>query len=894
MTSANNPSQGYQPTSTNMVQIIDNVIKGYKMGSLRALAQEPVQNSKDASLDGQTVKVEYRLHRRTLADGTQTHMLTITDSGTKGLGGDFITQDEIDRRGGTLPIGADWAAFEGQGYTKTDQDALGSRGQGKSAFLFHSEPPNPSDHERRRMVIIYDTLLPDNQYRLGVRYASPRDTAKTPPYQGNEARQQVSSADFCIDEDLIFPLCLEPLTQPGSRIIVPYLREEAVDAFRNRELEKWLEMCWWRALQTGELQIQIVDEHDRSRSVKIPKWWRNQFWGSGHEPSGTYVVRNLEIPNHEGMKIKRIVLLNDDDLAPHKHLYDDDEPEYDGVQLMRGRQWIETLGIKQSSISSFISSEHRDGFRGFVEFDKKLDQELRSDDYERPQHDGYDRRRALIRDIIRTIADSVKEFSEQQGWLDEEPSPEEVSKRERDIAQQFLNAFVNPSNPVPPVDGRDNAPGGTRWNIDLRIDYPQERTTRVNWGEKVSNISASCETEPARNWGSVVFELQSVDTEGKSKSLKRERAYMKEDGSTSVRFPDIAVLKGTSNNPHMHCPIEGRYSLRTVLCEYEGEESIAKASRSVYVQDDPPEVAPKPIVLSVNAKNLEDPERRRINHGEKVRIEIVVTNRGIDDRELVLDAVLAASALPGNLVEGIDAPRSLQLADRKKFTARGTARLGDTHMPTDVYSGSVKLLNDLPLRDESLMTMTLAPGVHHLRVDLYDAQTDEIIANASRQIFFEQDLKGATGELPFELKRQETMPNEDREASPSWWMKRPENLGEPYTLYYSPKHHLYKIAEKANEGTRNKKWGSVAFIREICADALLDWMHEPYSEGNDDSRYRMISDMSERSPRHRRLSEQIDQFKDIRAPDIESTDTLSEHRRKIVANMVRILEEGDA
>ena len=35
----------FVPTVTNMVTIVRNIIEGYGMGPIRALAQEPVQNS---------------------------------------------------------------------------------------------------------------------------------------------------------------------------------------------------------------------------------------------------------------------------------------------------------------------------------------------------------------------------------------------------------------------------------------------------------------------------------------------------------------------------------------------------------------------------------------------------------------------------------------------------------------------------------------------------------------------------------------------------------------------------------------------------------------------------------------------------------------------------------
>ena len=79
------------------------------------------------------------------------------------------------------------------GYTKEDEDALGSRGQGKAAFLYHSHLPPSASFCQDRMMILYDTLLADGTYRLGVRYANPSDTVQSPPLSEDQARSTVST-----------------------------------------------------------------------------------------------------------------------------------------------------------------------------------------------------------------------------------------------------------------------------------------------------------------------------------------------------------------------------------------------------------------------------------------------------------------------------------------------------------------------------------------------------------------------------------------------------------------------------------------------------------------------------------------------------------------------------
>ena len=162
------------------------------------------------------------------------------------------------------------------------------------------------------------------------------------------------------------PQRLDPLNSVGTRIIVPHLSPEAVGAFRSGELNQWLQRCWWRAVQTG-MSIDIVDEHGNVQSVAVPSWWQNEPWRNGER--GVKLYNNLVIDEY--LKIKRIVLLYDESLSEPD--IEDIPPQFCGVQLLRGQQWIETLG---QELSDYIPRDKRLGFRGFVEFDRRTDRIL--------------------------------------------------------------------------------------------------------------------------------------------------------------------------------------------------------------------------------------------------------------------------------------------------------------------------------------------------------------------------------------------------------------------------------------------------------------------------------------------------------------------------------------
>ncbi|MCE2469592.1 MAG: hypothetical protein J4F32_03585, partial [Dehalococcoidia bacterium] len=311
-------------TPTNMVGRVRNIIRNYQT-PIRALAQEPVQNAKDAARGD--VVVEYQLHTQCPYDGQNAYTLTITDSNTIGLRGRPLSLAQIQEQGGVLHPDERWARFEGMDYANPDEDALGSRGQGKAAFLYHSRLPSASFPGEERMMILYDTLLEDGEYRLGVRYASPLDTVLRQPFYNDAAREIITSAYRAKDGTTI-PLALEPLTKVGTRVIVPHLSDEAVGAFRSGELYQWLQRCWWRAVQTG-LIIELIDEQGKRERVVAPAWWEGEPWKERVKPEGLRLYSDIDVG--DGLRIKRIVLRHDESIARV-------ESEFWGVQLLRGQQ----------------------------------------------------------------------------------------------------------------------------------------------------------------------------------------------------------------------------------------------------------------------------------------------------------------------------------------------------------------------------------------------------------------------------------------------------------------------------------------------------------------------------------------------------------------------------
>ena len=789
----------FVPTATNMVALVRSIIQGYRGGPIRALAQEPVQNSKDAAR-GQP-HVEYRLHKRRSVDDLDSYMLTVTDSNTSGLGGPILSFEDIQRRGNVLGRGDNWAAFEGMGYTKEDEDALGSRGQGKAAFLYHSDllksdPSSPQD----RMIVLYDTLLADGTYRLGVRYASPFDTVLAPPLVGEEARRTVSSC-YPYEDSREIELGLNPLSSVGTRIIVPHLSQEAVDSIHSGELCQWLQCCWWRAVQTG-LSIDIVDELGITESVTVPAWWRDEPWKQ--RKHGVKAYENIDVA--PGLKIKRIILLYDDRLD-QPDMEDDVQPRFHGVQLLRGQQWIETLGVA-AEFSDYVPRDRRAGFRGFVEFDRVTERELRR--AETSQHESFDRRVSGVKTLIAAIKNHVKEFAKEQGWATEEVT-RPASRGEQDAAMEFLR-FLSPKARGIPSNGRVSPGSGQlemdlaeteHWECDLRMDFPDPKLARVDWGQFLRNVAVEVKLEPPLSKPiTVSLELAYADERTSGVPVGESQSMALQDGVVSCVFGDFQVITGRPASKKIQCARSGKYKL-TAQIEANGTQ-VARSSRFFYVKEDPPARASRPYTVSISIENHTS-RQRRISKGDIVGVQISVTNRTTEAQTLVLNASLGDS--------------SPMLADMSEIETNGT--------PPGVspirVAGVQTQFTVNPTLSSPVKSINLPPGPHALRSDLF--LNGEIVAHASRIVYVEVDPAQPDDWPPFKI---EQISGEGHH--PRWQLEKKSR--DDWVLRYPPSYPLYRALGTSPSHGGARLSGVSAFVVDVCAEGIIEWAMEPLDNGD--------------------------------------------------------------
>ena len=811
----------YTTPPRNMVQEVRNIVEGYDMGPLRALAQDPVQNAYDARRPGADgpVRIEYQLHERSQHSGMPMFLLSVKDSNTTGLLGPALSPEDLHRRAqetGSLQLlpEENWAAWEAMGYTKVGEDALGSRGQGKASFLYHSCHPSglrgPDGHELKRMIILYDSLTPDNVYRLGIRLARPEDGVVTPPFEGNEARHIIQGT-WDRWEGPPIPLLLEPLSEIGTRIIVPFLSDVAVEALQSGELVKWLERCWWRAIQKGNIEIEVGRESGSPVCVSVPACWREQPWRGRSIPGNIYVREDIRLATGSSLKIKRIVLLHDSNLLSDE--IPDHFAQYSGIQMMRRDQWVETLGATEK-FGDFIPRDKRPGFRGFVEFDSRLEKELRG--VESPQHDTFQRHRIFVRQIDTCLKNAVREFAERQGWLGEERRSGEADRVAQEILSTVVDTFLSESLP-----GRRRRRPALSWACDLELDFPRADSARVEWGNTLRNITATCRHEPADQRRDITVTLSIIDTDGQQTDVE-SRSRTTTNGTAVVGFRDITIVRVAHGHGQIACRQPGRYRLRA-QCSSE-ERVVATANRYIYVRTDPPPRNARDYGVDISVHNA-SADRVRVNHGEAINVAITVSNRTTESAELALTAsfgpLLVADSLRVSLPgrpEG-DAPSSRMLR----------------YMNISVFTSA---LAETP----SGLFVLLEPGRHPIEADVYDS-AGRVVAHATKAVYIETESEeGETG-LPFDVRPRESAGGHH----PVWELEPPAADRTNWILWYAREHPTYVAAVAADRDRPEGTWlyGSKHFWAETYCTALVEWALALYRDHGDQGGFKLFTDRTQ-------------------------------------------------
>ena len=528
---------------------------------------------------------------------------------------------------------------------------------------------------------------------------------------------------------------------------------------------------------------------------------------------------NEDIPVGDGLKLKRIVLFHDPELEGDE--IQGYTPQYQWVQLLRNQQWIETQDIRDH-----VPPEHRAGFRGFAEFDRKL--ELRLKDSERPQHESFDGRYFPVSQVRQAIQNAVEEFSLTRGWK-KAARTHEATGADQQHAENFLATFATKGSQKTRANNRGiNATTApvTDWKCQLAITFPDPKTAKVNWGDTLGDVTVTVDARPAPDsrWARVELELT---REGDRTPVRVHSTDVEMINSTeSTRFGDYKIVRGRASAGQLFCPEPDVYQLRAVLVH--NGRRVASSIRRLYLGVEPPNTPNSyPYTVSISARNLSDPTIRRYRSWDEIGVQVTVKNRTTEDVELLLDASL----------------EDLLICDERRVSIDGTP-LGDT--PNIKVRASERICLQTPDRNRQMSfdlmpgpmnsparTLTLEPGLYYVRADLKLPGSDEVLAHASAAIPFEVDPGGQRPDLPFIIEGIE------EDGPHAMWNLSLRTDGQ-YVLQYPVNYPLY---DELPESTRSssKLGGRKAFIGDICANGLVEWSLGALLTG-DGSRFEILKE----------------------------------------------------
>lgn len=382
----------------------------------------------------------------------------MADSNTKGLTGKVLKTEEYD----TLEESDHWARFEGFGFTTPNPDAIGARGQGKFIFLAAS----------KHYLMYYDSLREDGTYRLGATRATKTDCPML-HWDGDGGRAKLKELTD-----------LEPLSKIGTRIIIVNPIEELQDEIKSGDFMDAIEESWFRAIKKRRVKIRVRSP-DGDKIAEIPKLF--------------------PIPPKDTAKIKVRIRKNDEVKLLSggrfriKHLQIAYRKGNEIPERLRGIAIIHN-NMKITSINmEGVPLDIANNIYGFVEFDRKLNRELRRNYNQNPNHYDLKWTRVVPKMIKNYIQEELRKFGYKK--LGVGIDPRERRKQIRATAE--LDALRDLSKYAKELDlfGRKGGTVRQRRKRDHDISLEEigmmlhnfnfpvpERAPRVNWGEEIKDF----------------------------------------------------------------------------------------------------------------------------------------------------------------------------------------------------------------------------------------------------------------------------------------------------------------------------------------------------------------------------------------------------------------------
>lgn len=842
---------------SNDLKDVISTIQGYSgcKDVFAALAQEPVQNSKDNPMPNSKNPPSITYEIKKYKDS---YMLIITDEYTTGLDGAYQTEAEVESLLSKYEIDkiSNHSAFFADNITtKDNKDSSGSRGQGKKAALYHGRYSLNDDPNNQRILVFIDTNTRDenlkNTYRASLMYFLPRKNT-IGPLTDREAKKLLTEINFNeietisgepmtnsgIKEDKLH-LDLKPLTKAGTRIVIPYLNHETVEKFLDGTMVRWLERIWWNSILEEKVNIYISIDGKKTK-IKCLDIWKNKPWeneeliNNSTKSKGIYIKENIKIKGTSepakrilgktpNLTIKRIVFDWDIDREEDEIQSNNQSKELSGLQWIRNNQWIFTRNINQ--LASFDSINNIDekekfyqGFRGFIEFDEETCRVLKDDSIETPQHHDINSN-VDIEKIYAEINNAFTECAEKNDWS---KFSDETIKEEIDSPRAILDLGVWG------IGGEGNKK--TKKKLDSKIQFLASNSNNLfMWNDEIKNISISLYSLNDEPLSSIVgdkkllcnFKLKTPSGSVEELNNLKVEVGLK-DLNITCKLPSLKIDK-TKKFKEI-----GKYDLIAQWTDSKGKK-LSRSTRSIFVEEISEVAPPPPFNIVTSITNLTtNEETNTFSFGDKIKIEVGIKNRTQEDLQLHATSLLG----------------SLQLLD-KDFKA--TIKANNLE---DEYNQEILFSMESTIQPESHKEgncFKLPKGRTELLIDVYDLKvldgslptlqdlvSDKFVLNQNHRFLKKSlfiDIEGEGSEY-YKIKYQ----NDPWEGQPKWEYEDSNYLFDPLPLINVFKKHPLSIKAENSNSKNSHSFKESDFLDIIDSEITISLLIERhfYSGDNND------------------------------------------------------------
>ena len=459
---------GSRTRPANYIEICHTIADSYP-DLAHGVQKDALQNAFDAVKGSGPLRFRFEV-----IENERGRFFAMQDAGTVGLTGSVRFAAEYE----DLVEEDRWAKFESFGFTKTDPDAIGARGQGKFVFLAAS-----ADH-----TMAYETLRDDGVYRLGVTRATTTDCPMK-HWEEEEAKAELRKL-----------MGIEPLSTIGTRVLIVAPVPLLVGALRNGDFANAIAETWFRRLEKRQADITVgVDGVETMVSPRRPfplpsrDSERFKVW-----------IREGDVIKAGGkaFRIKRLHVV--------RQMTGRVPEDMRGVAVTHFGMKIEPLQMQ------LVDAAVRDSIVGYVEFDRRLDQELRRGENQYPNHYGLNWRRAIPRAIRVYVETQLEEFGHEKLGLGtdrrerrarQKTDAEAWALRELSIAGADLDLLAGRrgrrrQSPDPPPPPPSEKVLGLRFRGLVFPDPDIE--PRVNWGMRFERFGLDAFNRSADEVSAVV------------------------------------------------------------------------------------------------------------------------------------------------------------------------------------------------------------------------------------------------------------------------------------------------------------------------------------------------------------------------------------------------------